>query len=128
MWNKVIRLYTGPDNKSHFEDMEIPLDDSVATGRRLKEKGVIFRQSELVKATGINFREVAGVYNLDWHNASHRQFVITLEGEWEIEIGDGTKRRLYPGDILLAEDTTGQGHISRQANNRPRKVVNVTLD
>ena len=128
MWDKVIRLYTGPDGKSHFEEMEIPLDDNVATGRRLKEKGVTFRQSELVKATGVNFREVTGIYNLDWHNAPHRQFIITLEGEWEIEIGDGTRRRFCPGDILLVEDTTGQGHISRQVDNRPRKVVNVILD
>ena len=128
MWNKITRLYTGPDSKSHFEDTEIPLDDGVATGRRLKDMGVVFHQSELVKATGVNFREVVGAYNLDWHNAPHRQFIITLEGEWEIEIGDGTKRQFGPGDILLVEDTMGQGHISRQVNNRPRKVVNVILD
>ncbi len=128
MWDKVTRLYTGPDGKSHFEELEITLDDNVAVGRRLKEKGVFFQQSELVKATGVNFREATGIYNLDWHNAPHRQFIITLEGEWEIEIGDGTRRRFCPGDILLVEDTTGQGHISRQVDNRPRKVVNVILD
>jgi hypothetical protein len=29
---------------------------------------------------------------------------------------------------MLAEDTTGQGHISRSVNNKPRKCIFVTLD
>jgi hypothetical protein len=44
-----------------------------------------------------------------------------LSGETEIEIGDGTKRRFGPGDILLADDTSGQGHISRDVGAQPRR-------
>jgi uncharacterized cupin superfamily protein len=57
-----------------------------------------------------------------------RQFVINLEGSVEIITGDGSSRILGPGDILLAEDTTGRGHISRAVNNQPRKSIFVTLD
>ncbi len=39
--------------------------------------------------------------------------MITLSGESEVELDGGRKIRLGPGNILLAEDTTGQGHISR---------------
>ncbi len=46
----------------------------------------------------------------------------------EIETGDGTKRVLGPGDILLAEDTTGHGHISRAVEGQPRESVFVALD
>ena len=46
----------------------------------------------------------------------------------EIEVGDGTKRRLGTGEILLAEDTTGRGHISRAVGARPRKSILVTLE
>jgi len=49
-----------------------------------------------------------------------------LEGE--VEIGDGSKRRFGPGDILLAEDTSGRGHISRSLRNQPRTSIFVTLD
>ena len=115
---KVTRLYTGTDGKSHFEDIDIPLDNT---------KGVE-RLSESIHATGIIFRETSGEYNLDWHNAAHRQFVINLEGQVEIIIGDGTSRQLGTGDILLAEDTTGQGHKSRAINHQPRKSIFVTLD
>ena len=50
---------------------------------------------------------------IDFHNAPQRQFVVNLSGRVEIEVGDGTKRQLGAGDILLADDTTGRGHITR---------------
>ena len=115
---KVTRLYTGSDDESHFEDVDIPLKDTRGADQR----------SELKKATGILFRETSGEYNFDWHNAPHRQFIFTLEGAVEITIGDGTKRQFGPGDIMLAEDTTGRGHISRAVNNQPRTSIFVTLD
>jgi len=115
---KVVRIYTGPDNKSHFEDLQIPLKDS----------GKVGLVSELTKATGVVFRETAGDYNYDFHTAPRRQFVVNLEGEVEIEVGDGTRRILRSGDVLLAEDTTGQGHISRAVAGKPRKSLFITLD
>jgi len=115
---KVVRIYTGPDNKSHFEDLQIPLKDS----------GKVGLVSELMKATGVVFRETAGDYNYDFHTAPRRQYVVNLEGEVEIEVGDGTRRILRSGDVLLAEDTTGQGHISRAVAGKPRKSLFITLD
>jgi hypothetical protein len=115
---KVTRLYTGPDGESHFEDMDIPLEDH----------GDIGRLSERIKATGIIFRETGEDYDYDWHNAPQRQFIISLDGEFEIQVSDGAVRRFGPGSILLVEDTTGRGHISRAVNNQPRRSIFVTLD
>jgi hypothetical protein len=36
-----------------------------------------------------------------------------LAGQMEIGIGDGTTRRFGPGDVVLADDLTGQGHTTR---------------
>ncbi len=115
---KITRIYTGQDNESHFEDMEIPLID----------KGDIGKLSQKIHATGVIFRETPPDYHFEWHNAPRRQYVVMLEGGVEIEIGDGTKRIFHPGDILLAEDTTGHGHISRAVNNKPWKSLFITLD
>jgi hypothetical protein len=114
----VVRIYTGSDNRSHFEDIKIPL----------KSTGKIGFISDLMKATGVVFRETGGDYNYDFHTAPRRQYVVNLEGEVEIEVGDGTKRILRSGDVLLAEDTTGQGHISRAVAGKPRKSLFITLD
>jgi hypothetical protein len=115
---RILRLYTGEDNRSHFEDLQVPL----------KEGGKVGFVSELTKATGVVFRETTGDYDYDFHTAPRRQYVVNLEGEVEIEVGDGTRRILRTGDILLAEDTTGQGHKSRAVAGKPRKSLFITLD
>ncbi len=114
----VTRIYTGEDGESHFEDVNIPLFD----------RGAIGKFSTVEHASGVIFRETDGSYNYTWHPAPQRQYVITIEGEVEIEVGDGTIRQFGAGEVLLAEDTTGRGHISRAVNQQPRKSIFVTLD
>ena len=101
---KITRLYTGTDGQSNFDDIEVD------TGKLQPGDGVIFRDAT---PDHVN----------SWHRAPRRQYVINLSGETEIEIGDGTKRRFGPGDILLAEDTSGQGHISRDVGAQPRRFI-----
>ena len=111
---KITRLYSGfPMVSPHFEDIEIPLEDS----------GDIGKMSQLQDTTGIIFRETGPDYDYDWHTVPRRQYVITLSGGVDIEVGDGTIRRFGPGDILLAEDTTGKGHRSRAVNAQPRRSI-----
>ncbi len=109
---KVTRIYTGEDNRSHFEDLDIPLKPA--------RQGNI---SELVPTVGVIFRETPVETLLDFHPAERRQIVITMSGVAELECGDGSRRRFGAGDILLAEDTTGQGHITREIQGPRRSVV-----
>ena len=51
-----------------------------------------------------------------------------LEGAVDIEVSGGITRRFGPGDIVLAEDTSGRGHISRAVDGKPRRSIFVTLD
>lgn len=108
---KMTRIYTGEDNQSHFEDLDIPLTPATYGS-----------QSELLPAGGVIFRETPVGGNFGFHTAPRRQFVITLSGVGEIECGDGSRRRFGPGDILLAEDTTGQGHITREIQGSRRGI------
>ena len=100
----VTRIYTGCDDRSYFEDTEVPLSEMTSLGQL----------SKLISAKGVLFRQTEPGQDLDWHNAPCRQFVVLLSGpDIEIEIGDGTVRNFAAGSVLLVEDTTGQGHISR---------------
>jgi hypothetical protein len=115
---KLVRVYTGDDGQSHFEDVEVELEDYPALMGSL---------SAPWPTTAVQFREVSGDYDLDFHNAPRRQFVVNLTGSVEIETGSGDIRRLGPGTILLAEDTTGQGHISRNVNGEERTCLFIHL-
>ena len=112
---KAARIYTGADGRSHFEDLDIPLKPS--------SYGTL---SDFVPSSGVIFRETPVGGALDFHVAPRRQFVITLAGLVEVECGDGTKRRFGPGDIMLADDTTGQGHITREIQG-PRRSLFIPL-
>jgi hypothetical protein len=113
---KIVRLYTGPDNESHFEDVEIELNSS---GR--------MQASTLQPTEGIMFRFAPPDHLSSYHPVPRRQYVITLSGHVEIETGDGTIRRFGPGDVMLAEDTTGRGHITRVVGGQPRHYAFIPL-
>ena len=62
----IVRIYTGDDGQSHFE--EVDMDSGPHPWGELREAtGVIFNRSQV------------GSFS-DWHNAPRRQFVITLSG------------------------------------------------
>ena len=106
------RLYTGDDGKSHIEDMS-PESHPDLTNMR--------------SATGIVFRTVEPGYFVDWHTAPRRQYVITLEGEVEIGLEDGSLHRYGPGHVTLAEDLTGKGHTTRAVGDKPRVTATIPL-
>lgn len=114
----VTRLYTGSDNESHFEDIQVPL----------KNAGGIGCLSQSVPATGVIFRTMPGDYQMDWHNTDPRQYVVVVSGAVEMEVGSGERRLFKQGDIILSEDKTGRGHKSRSVNGQERVSLFITLE
>jgi len=109
----VTRLYTGPDGQTHAEEVEVPLTNDF---------------SEVLKVTGAQIhRTAAGTVSNDWHVAPRRQYVITLSGRGEVEIADGKKISMEPGQIMLVEDMTGKGHITRMVGSEDRVTIQLPL-
>ena len=106
----ITRIYTGPDGQSRAEQIEMKATNGA---------------SEMIKATGVQFSSRPPAPASDWHTGPMRQYVITLSGRAELEVGDGKKVAVGPGQIDLIEDTTGKGHITR--NLEDRIVVTIPL-
>ena len=117
---RVTRIYPGADGQTHAEQVEMKLGASTPDIPG-------FEQSEAVKVTSVNFVRFAPGFFEDWHNAHARRYVVTLTGRGEVELGGGQKILLEPGRVLLAEDLTGKGHITR-ALTRDWTAVFVQLD
>ena len=116
-----VRCYTGDDGKSHLEDLNPPFASFVDT------EGAYGEGTPMEAASGVTIRIAQPGYLLEWHCAPRRQYTITLSGEAEVEVGDGSKRRVKAGDVLLAEDLTGEGHITRVVSDEPRYYIVVAL-
>jgi hypothetical protein len=114
---KITRIGVTSGGGSHFEDMEIELIDA----------GEIGRLSEPYAATSVTFRENDPDYDYDWHCAPRRQFIVLLDGEIEVEVTSGEKRRFTGGDVVLVEDTTGTGHRTRTVDGRSRGSLFIPL-
>jgi len=110
--SNIIRLYTGPDGKTHIETLDLTSHPELAT---------------LQAAKGIVFRTAQPGHFSDWHTAPRRQFVITLAGEGEIGLEDGSVYRFGPGHVTLAEDLSGKGHTTRVVGDQPRFTATIPL-
>lgn len=97
---RCIRLYTGADGDSHFEEGSINLGGS--------ERGDAL--SPAAGAVSISFQETRSGGSFEWHQDPVPRFVITLSGVLQFETRGGETFVIRPGDILLAEDNSGTGH------------------
>lgn len=114
------RLYSGSDGQTHAESLEVKLMPS----RRLA--GI--DESELFKASGAQFLRFPAGHMVDWHTAAFRQYIVTLSGRGEVELGGGEKIQVNPGQIVLAEDLTGRGHITRSIGSEDLALLIVRFE
>ncbi len=110
---RITRIYTGDDGQSHFEELEVAFALDVGHGVR----------TPLLDAEHLSLHESTEAFEVEFHPAPRRQFVITVSGSAEIECGDGSKRTFGVGDVFFADDITGQGHIARTVEIPRRSIV-----
>ena len=102
---QIVRVYAGDDGESHFETL---------TPDQMAE--IVFPLGD----GAVTFSQRPSPTFSDYHTAPRRQYVVNIAGIAEFETADGTKVRMVPGDILVAEDLTGHGHIARSIGDEAR--------
>lgn len=111
------RIYNDDAGKSHFGEIDIPLADG----------GPIGLLSEKFPAGSVIFRETPADYDFKWHPAPARQLLFILKGRAEFKVSSGERQVFGAGDVLLLEDTEGEGHCSKALYNEVRHSIFVTL-
>lgn len=109
-------MFTGSDGRSHFEDIELPFEASGTAQRTDNEE-----------SQGVQFVYQPPGFVIDMHPAPRRQYVITLQGQSEITMGDGSSKLFGPGDVVLAEDLTGEGHITKVVGQTARISAQISV-
>ncbi len=115
---RIHNLYTDDDGESHFRDIDIPW----------AEEGNFSKYSATLPATGIIFRETSGDYDLDWHPAPRRQYIINLDAGAQLTASDGEVRTIKAGEVILVEDTSGKGHLSKSIGGQMRHSIFVPIE
>ncbi len=115
---RIHNLYEDADGISHFRDIEVDWAE-------IRQHG---RYSARLPATGIIFRRTEGNYDLDWHPAPRRQYIVNLDAGVKITASDGESRVIKAGEIILVEDTTGKGHLSQSVGGQVRHSIFIPVD
>ena len=102
---RIHNLYADANGQSHFRDIEV---DWV-------EEGPGGKLSKRLPATGIIFREVQPAYDLDWHPAPRRQYIINLDAGVQITASDGEARIIGAGEVVLVETPPARGICRRRS-------------
>jgi hypothetical protein len=106
---QVVNIITTEDGGSRFVDINLEQREAAYT----QNVPPLF-VSQLLPAQGVVFVTTPDdLRDTEPHPAPRRQFVIALDGEFEIETTDGDRRTFPPGGVALVEDTAGSGHITR---------------
>ena len=122
---KFTRIYSDDEGNSHFSDEKIEM---VLTSYAQPEPKVGLSITN--EASSVTFLSAPPGYFADWHTAVRLQYLFHLSGISEITVSDGEVRRFESGDIILVEDTSGQGHTARVVGEEDVVLVAVpvTLD
>lgn len=119
---KYTRIYCDTLGESHFEDISItvaPVD--------FAPPAPPLHLAAALDAERMIFCTVPAGWVGDWHPAPRRQFYFQMSGELEVQASDGETRRFSAGSLVLLEDTTGKGHLSRDVGSTKVEAVFVQL-
>jgi uncharacterized cupin superfamily protein len=115
---RIHNLYVDDKGESHWRDIEV----------EWVEQRNSSKLSRRIPATGIIFRQTSGDYDLDWHPAPCRQYIINLDGGVRITASDGEAREIGAGEVILVEDVTGKGHLSKSIGSKLRHSIFVPIE
>ena len=110
----ITRLYTGDDGQSHFEELD--MDVGPYPWRELRTAtGIMFRTTNPARSsTGIRRQDASSSSRFP---GKSRSVLTTARSDY-----------FGPGDVMLAEDTTGRGHTTRAVGDVPRVSVAIPVD
>ena len=104
----ITRIFAGPDGLARAEARS-----ATFTSAQTPTRGTLETYQAGVVSGNATVARISPDYIADWHPVARHQYVIQLSGQREIEVADGKKIRAEPDTVLLVEDVTGKGHLTR---------------
>lgn len=103
-----LRIYSDADGCSHFQIERIALEPN-----DYAPPAPVLNTSAVGPANHCVFLELPVGWYGDWHPTPVRQWLVLMSGACEFEAGDGEKAIRKAGDLVLLDDTQGQGHQTK---------------
>ena len=120
---KYTKIYSNDKGETHFKDINIELKSV-----EYAPPAPPLLLSKFFPANQYAFTLFKSGWYGDWHPTPLRQIFFLLSGTLESTVSDGETRVFGSGSIVLVEDTTGKGHITKVVGTEDVKAVLIQLD
>jgi len=117
---KFTMIYTDNKGETHFGEQDVT-DTETSFG---PPPNPIGRLADFGPATNMFVFSIPAGTEVPSHTAPHPYVSIVLSGTVEIVASDGNARRFNPGELLLCNDLTGKGHVTRAITEAVAAFVN----
>jgi hypothetical protein len=91
---EVLHVHAGPDGPSRARKVRI------------------FGTPKPLPAKELQIGAIGAGSATKWGTTPSKRFSINVSGEIDAELGDGTRHRIRPGDLVYLEDLSGTGHLT----------------
>ncbi len=113
-------IFVDPHGETHFGSQEFP-EHELAMGPPPNPVG---KTSEFGAVTNMSVISFPAGTQAPAHNAPQPYICIILSGVGEVATSDGESRRFQAGDLLLCNDLTGKGHVTKAITDLTLAFVN----
>ncbi len=117
-------LYADAQGVSHFRDEQIRIDTPSPVPGASEQR---LAAHVLSTGPGATLLYLPRGAREDWHRAPRRMYLIALSGMSEVTASDGEVRRFGPGTVVLMDDLTGKGHVTRSVGNADHIALTVPV-
>lgn len=115
---KIVRIYSTEDGESHLDkNHSISINKPHSLGTL----------SENFNVKQLTFRRTPSDYDLSWHCAPCKQFIVCLDAGVQVTTSDGDTAIISAGEVLLVEDIIGKGHCSKSVDGKARTSIFIPL-
>ncbi len=118
----MIHVISDADGCSHFKQTDLQF-----THEDFAPPAAPMQVSEFQAARRWGLLRLPVGWDGSWHPTPVRQLIVFLSGQYEVTVGDGQSRRFGPGEMVMLEDTTGKGHVTKVIGSREGECLAVQL-
>ena len=119
----MLHIYVDGAGESHGREELLTTDTAAAPGNN----GLRFQRTPNLQYEYGFIGDVPAGLDNSFHTTPTRRLISFPYGEVCITTSDGVSWHLWPNRIVVAEDTTGKGHVTRTLNGKPAIFMHALL-